>query len=152
VRVEVQAYGRSTFVTYDHVVTDTSGVARSVPSYAGAGTYRFVFDGDAQESASTSSQLFVRAPTNTVATRSPHKVVRAHLRRTSGVGVPWAPVTLQRHSAGRGHWASVKTVRTNRYGVAAAKVRPRRLTYYRWMFHGEVVLQGSTSRLVAMRR
>ena len=151
VRVEVQSYGRSTFVTYDHVVTDASGVARTVASYAGAGTYRFVFDGDAQEPPSTSSQLFVRAPTRTVATRSPHKVVRAQVRRTSGVGVPWAPVTLQRHSAGRGHWSTVRTVRSNRYGVAAAKVRPTRLTYYRWVFHGEVVLQGSTSRQLALR-
>jgi hypothetical protein len=152
VRVEVRWFGADDFVDVGTVSTDADGAATTSTTPTRAGWYRFRFDGDAQRAATTSPTAYVKVATHTTGRRAARHKVVAELRTAAGSGVRGARLVLQRRAAGGSRWVAVRADRTDRLGHAALRVRPHRLSYYRWVFRGEVLLDGSTSGPVAVRR
>jgi hypothetical protein len=151
VTLQVRWLGSSSYDAVASLTTDGTGAVSGPASTSRAGAYRFVYAGDQSRDAATSPDVTVKVATRAAVGRPRHKVLRAHLRTTSGSVVRGAPLVLQRRVAGTSRWVSVRSVRTDAWGSAALRVRPARLTYYRWVFRGEPALLPSTSARVALR-
>jgi hypothetical protein len=152
VTLQVRWLGSSSFVDVALLTTGPTGGVTGPTSTSRAGVYRFVYAGDQVRVAATSSGATVKVATRAAVARPRHKLLRVTLRTTTGSVVRGAPLMLQRRVAGRPRWLEVRSVRTDGAGRATVRVRPRRLTYYRWVFRGEPALLPTTSARVAVRR
>ncbi len=93
-------------------------------------------------------QTTLTALRNKSVVRGSSTIVRAVLMDVaSDVPISGESVALDRRNATTGAWHFVTFAQTNRNGVAAASVAPRRSTNYRWTFTSDSDFTPSTSRV-----
>lgn len=154
--VSVQALwsGATAWATLpDTLQTDGQGAVVLPLAAQASGSVRFVFAGDSRLDPTTSTEASVKAVsslTGTVRAGRPD-VLRGRLRYGDGA-VLGGRVVLQRRWAGSRSWVSVAAYSTDTSGNVVSKQRPRRRTYYRWVFGGTATVTGDRSAQLYVRR
>jgi hypothetical protein len=149
--LEAQWYGTTGWVPVATLTTDGTGTAATSWAVTRAGSFRFTWRGDATRDGSVSPATYLKVATRVSGTAA-RTSVAATLQTVAGTRLGGAPVTLQKRTAGTTRWVTVTTLRTTTRGTAAATVRPRRTTYYRWVFAGEAQHVSALSPQVVVRR
>jgi 5-hydroxyisourate hydrolase-like protein (transthyretin family) len=139
VELQLLPAGASTWTTAaTGLSTGPDGSVTAGPSAGGAGSYRFVFAGTADQAATTSSAVLVKEATALRArVDARHRVVVGQLTTVTGEPVTGVSIRLERQTVGSSTWSLVLQRTTGRDGTAGVRVRrPRKATYYRWVFAG----------------
>ena len=152
VQLQVLPRGSSTWTTgTGTLTTDASGRVSITPSVTGAAYYRLAFLGDAQHTASVSHATYLKPATRLRLSRVGRHQVVGQLTTSAGAPVRAARLVLERRVAGSSHWQVVTSQLTGAHGFVTVRVAPRRATYYRWTFHGEVLHRNALSSRVLFR-
>lgn len=150
VHLEQRGLSSSTYQVLQQVDLDAAGQARVQIPVTSGGYYRAQFPGDADytEAASVEQRVWVATSLSNARHRGG---LTARLSTGWGDPVTGRPVLLQQRVVGTSRWRKVKTVRTNRSGLVAVRMDPRRPTDYRWRFRAAGDYLASKSRKVRLR-
>jgi hypothetical protein len=151
VTLQARWFGTSAWVDVRQLTTDASGLARAGTEYDRAASFRFASAADSGHQAAQSASVFVKVGTRSSASRPSRWRVAGLLTSTGGQRLAGQSVELQRRRAGTSRWVTSVRLTTGTKGTVSREVRPRRRTYYRWVFRGTGERVAATSGSVRVR-
>ena len=155
VPVQVKWYGASAWTTLGEATSTITGtLGYTYRMTTRAGTFRFAYPGSPGTYApATAASVFVKVPTKVTATvrRGSPNTLTAIAATSSGTRLGSVLMRLQRRTSTRA-WASVAGYQASATGVAVAKTRPGRRTYYRWVLPATATRNRAVSGTVMVYR
>ncbi len=134
------------------LVTDSTGKVATQVGRVAAASYRFAYVDTDGGGSSVSSPVLVKARAKARAGwRGDRSVVAGVMARLDGSPVSGATMKLQRRYAGSARWVTVAKATSTASGQVAARQKPRRTSYYRWVYRGNDQLLPTRSAAVRAR-